>query len=161
MREADRLHRAGLLGIHTGRGGFGRRALLLSGLGLLLLTACRTEPDEAALRATLDAMQAAAEDRDSSGVLAHVDPDFAGIREAGDREGLRRYLVGFFLTHPDITVTRPLTEVRINGLHAEVRVRFLITGSGRWIGSGRWVEADSAWRYRDGRWQLLNARWQG
>lgn len=161
MRADGRLHRAGPLGNHAGRGGFGRRALLLLGL-VLLLMACRTEPDEAALRATLDAMQAAAEDRDSSGVLAHVADEFAGIREAGDREALRRYLVGFFLAHPSISITRPQTEVQINGLHAEVRVRFLVTGSGgRWIGEGRWVEADSAWRYRDGRWQLLNARWQG
>jgi hypothetical protein len=64
------------------------------------------------------------------------------------------------LTHPSISVTRPLTEVRIRGEHAEVRVRFLVTGSGRWIGQGRWVEADSVWRFRDGRWLLLNARWE-
>lgn len=145
-------------GKDSGRGGFGRRAFLCGAIALLL-PACGSEPDEAALRAALDAMQAAAEGRDSSGVLAHVDPDFAGIREAGDREGLRRYLMGFFLTHTSIAVTRPLTEVQVRGGHAEVRVRFLVTGSGRWIGQGRWVEADSVWRFRNGRWLLLNARW--
>lgn len=143
----------------AGRGGSRRRALWLCGLALLL-SACSRQPDEAALRAALDAMQAAAEGRDTSAVLDQVDPDFAGIREAGDREELRRYLVGFFLTHPQIRITRPLTEVRLKGEHAEVQVRFLVTGSGRWLAEGRWVEAESVWRFRDGRWQLLNARWE-
>lgn len=146
-------------GALRGLGDRGRRAVLLASVALVLLPACRTEPDEAALRAALDAMQAAAEARDSSGVLAHVDPDFAGIRDAPDRDGLRRYLIGFFLVHPVVTITRPQTEVRLRGDHAEVRVRFLVTGGGRWIGQGRWIEATGAWRFRDGRWQLLNARW--
>lgn len=142
------------------RGGFGRRALL-GALVAALLCGCTRRPDEAALRATLDAMQAAAEARDSAGVLAHVDPDFAGTREVGDRAALRRYLIGFFLAHPRISITRPGTELLLKGDYAEVRVRFLVTGSGgRWIGEGRWVEADRVWRFRDGRWQLLNARWE-
>lgn len=147
------------VGALSGRGGPGRRAVLVASISLLL-SACARSPDEAALRAALDAMQAAAEARDSSGVLAHVDPDFAGIRDAADHDGLRRYLIGFFLVHPVITITRPQTEVLLKGDHAEVQVRFLVTGSGRWIGTGRWVEARSVWRFRDGRWQLLNARWE-
>lgn len=158
MPENTPRHHAGPLGNHARRGGCGRRAFLLGSLALLL-PGCTREPDEAALRAALDAMQAAAEARDSSGVLAHVDPDFAGIREAGDREGLRRYLVGFFLTHPQVSITRPQTEVLLKADHAEVRTRFLVTGGGRWIGQGRWVEVESVWRFRDGRWWLLNARW--
>lgn len=143
-----------------GCGGFGRRAVL--GVVLVgLLGACARTPDEAALRAALDAMQAAAEARDSAGVLEHVDPDFAGPREVGDRAALRRYLIGFFLANPRIDITRPGTEVVLKGDYAEVRARFLVTGTGgRWIGEGRWVEADSVWRFRDGRWQLLNARWE-
>ncbi|MCU0756382.1 MAG: nuclear transport factor 2 family protein [Xanthomonadales bacterium] len=150
--------RPATVGSATRRGGFGRRAFFVLLLGASV-QACRRTPDEAALRATLDALQAAAERRDTSEVLAQVDPDFAGIREAGDREALRRYLMGFFLAHPQITITRPLTEVQLKGEYAEVRVRFLVTGSGRWLAQGRWVEAQSVWRFRDGRWLLLNARW--
>lgn len=128
---------------------------------LVALTGCSQSPTEAALRETLDAMQDAAQSRSASGVMAHIDPTFAGQAEASSATDLRRYLTGFFLTTQRVGITRPLTEIEIKGEFATVRSQFLVTGSQGFLPSeGRLIDVESAWRYSDGEWLLINASWR-
>lgn len=131
------------------------------GLALLLLAGCRApDPSEAALRDTLAALQQAGEARSVSAVLEHVDPEFAGIGGAADRDELRRYLAALFLTQQRIGVTRLDSKLTLRGPHADVEIRLLVTGSGGLLPErGRVLTVVSQWRFVDGRWRVINARW--
>ncbi|MDZ4046972.1 MAG: nuclear transport factor 2 family protein, partial [Pseudoxanthomonas sp.] len=78
--------------------------MLLTGLfALVLATAagCSREPPEEALRATIADMQAAAEARDSEGVVASFAEDFAGPGNM-DRDQFRRYLALVWLRNREV-----------------------------------------------------------
>lgn len=131
------------------------------GIVLGLVSACAHDPSEAALRSTLEAMEAAAEARDVSAFMEYVSADFGGESVAADRDALRRYLVGISLQNRSIGVTRTATEIRLYGDRATARVDLLLTGSSGWIPErGRVLRAETGWRYEDGRWRLLSARWE-
>ena len=71
-------------------------------LATTLLAGCGAKTsDEDQVRALIDAVEAAAEDRDASDVLTHVDDTYAD--SAGlDKTQLQNFLRGYFLAHPKL-----------------------------------------------------------
>jgi hypothetical protein len=84
----------------------------------IFLAACAAKSsDEAQVRAVIDQMEAAAEDRDSSDVLENVADDFADS-SGSDKSQLRNFLRGYFLAHPrlELAVSIESLEFPVDGL---------------------------------------------
>lgn len=126
------------------------------------LAACARDPSEQALRDTLDALQAAGEERDVSDFMGHVAEDFVGNRSDYDRAGLERLMRMVALRHQRIGVVKSGIEIEMHGERAVVQMRILVTGgSGGLIPeSGQLFDTESAWRFVDGEWMLGSATWK-
>jgi hypothetical protein len=87
-------------------------------LAASLLAACGTKSsDEEQVRALVSDVEAAAEDRDTSDVLAHVADNYTD--SAGfDRTQLQNFLRAYFLAHPklELLVTVESLEFPVDGL---------------------------------------------
>ena len=127
-----------------------------------LMSACSTPaPDEAALRATLDAMETAGEARNVDDFMAHVAEDFAGPDEAPDARSLQRFLRVLVLRTQAIDVVRSSTEVQMFEGRAEVQTRLLIQAdTGGLFSEGRPILARTGWRIDAGEWKLIRAQWE-
>ena len=131
-------------------------------LSLFALAQCRQPPDEKALRATIDAMQSAAEARDAGAFMEHVASDYSSAREPNNRIFLERYLRMMMLQQQSIGVTRTRTEITLYSGRATARVAFIVTGTNGSLFPERidGVTADTGWRIEGGEWKLLSADWQ-
>ena len=89
------------------------------------LAACGSKSsDEDEVRALVDAVETAAEARDTSDVLEHVAEDYSDSSGL-DKRGLQDFLRGYFLSHPklELVVIIDSLEFPVDGLaRAEVRV---------------------------------------
>lgn len=133
-----------------------------SGVLLLLLAGCASDPSEERLRAAIDAMQAAGEGRDIPALMDGVAEDFVGNGGEYDQRQLSLYLHGMALRHRAIGVTRLATEVEMHGETAIVRMKLLITGGqgGVLPDSGSVYDVESTWQYDDPDWRLASASWR-
>ncbi len=128
-------------------------------LALVLLAGCADPPDEAALRARIDGVQAAIESRDADALLDAVDPGFGGP-EGMDREGLRRYATLMLLRQQNVGITIGPVEVELHGERAAARFDAVVTGGNRFVPEG--VEArrvETVWRRDGDDWVLVSADW--
>lgn len=125
----------------------------------MVLSACAAPPDEAALRARIDGLQAAIESRDAEILLDAVDPGFGGPNGM-DRDGLRRYATLMLLRQQNVGVVIGPVEVEIHGDRAAARFDAVVTGTNRFLPEG--VQArrvETVWRRDGGDWVLVNADW--
>ncbi len=137
----------------------GVSALLLAAL-LALFAGCSREPPEQALRATIAAMQAAAEARDSDALVASVSEDFAGP-EGMDRDSFRRYLAVIWLRNREVGVSLGPMEVELIGERATVEFTAGATGGAGWMPDRAQVyRVTTGWRIEGGEWRLISARWE-
>jgi hypothetical protein len=84
----------------------------------ILVAACgTTTSDESQVRALIDAVETAAEARDTSDVLEHVADDYADSRGL-DKTQLRNFLRGYFLAHPrlELAVNIESLQFPVDGL---------------------------------------------
>lgn len=139
------------------------RALILV-WACLWLGACRNPPaDEQGLRDTLDALQAAAVEKNFDSVLEHVSEDYAGPGEAATRRELERYLRLLGLRVQTLAVTRLGTEVQLypEQQRASARLTVLVRGdAGGLLPDARELVIDSAWKVEGGEWMLIRASWE-
>ena len=87
------------------------------------LAACGTpSSDEEQVRALITSVEAAAEARDTSDVLAFVAPDYSD-KQGFDKSQLQNFLRGYFLSHPkvELLVNINSLEIPVDGL-ARARV---------------------------------------
>jgi len=87
-------------------------------LTTMLLAACGTQSsDEEQVRALVDAVETAAEARDTSDVLEHVADNYADSN-GFDRAQLQNFLLGYFLAHPrvELLVNIESLEFPVDGL---------------------------------------------
>jgi hypothetical protein len=139
------------------------RAMLLAGLsGLLTLSACRQPPpDEARLRATLDLLEQAGEERRVDDFMDHVADDFAGPGEAPDTRSLARFLRVIALRTQGISVTRTSTDIQMFEGRATVKINMLISAdAGSLLPEARQISSESGWRVDSGEWKLISAKWE-
>lgn len=137
------------------------RTLVLTGV-VLSLQACGPEPpDEQRIRAVLDSMTQALEDRQASEVLEPLADDFVGETWDLDRRALRMILRREMLAHDRLRAR--LFDVDIELLspdRATVSFQVLLTGgSGIVPREGRWFQVETGWR-QDADWRLISARWE-
>ncbi|HLS83554.1 MAG TPA: nuclear transport factor 2 family protein [Arenimonas sp.] len=103
-------------------------------------------------------MQAAAEARDSGGLLEHVSEDFIGP-EGMDREQFRRYLALLWLRHREVGVSLGPIQVELVGQGARAEFTAATRGGGGLI-PDRVYRVKTGWRLQGGEWRLLSAEWE-
>ncbi len=129
----------------------------------LLLAACGagSEGPEAELRAWVDAMHAAAEDRDRREIVSHISAAYADAR-GNDRDRINDMLRAYFLRQSKVAVIPSIGEIRVIGESAAEMT--LTVGMAGQNDSLLGVTAD-AYRFElelekdGGDWHLISARW--
>ena len=138
------------------------RALFTGLLGALLTVAagCSKEPPEAALRATIDRMQAAAEARDAPALVESVSEEFIGPGGM-DRDQFRRTLALVWLRDQQVGVQLGPLDVTLVGDGATVVFTAGTTGGAGWMPErGQLHKVQTGWRLEDGDWMLVSASWE-
>lgn len=137
-----------------------RRAMLLA--TAVVLAACARSDPERELRATVDTMARALEDKRPADFLEHVAADFTRESGAFGKDDARRLLAGAMLRNEKITLAVAVTDVNLLGAErANVRIRVVATGgSGLLPERGQVWEFTSAWRRERGTWRVFNAEWR-
>ncbi|MFN7134360.1 MAG: hypothetical protein ACK4N5_19935, partial [Myxococcales bacterium] len=93
-------------------------------LAYLLLRPSPASSDEAQIRALFRDAAEKASARDISGVMEHVAPDYRG--EGGDRDELKRYLLGYTLRAEWVQALEKVDALRIENDRAEVTLIVLL-----------------------------------
>lgn len=127
----------------------------------IALAACSRTPDDQRIRADIQAMQRAAEDRNPRQFLEHVASDFKGNQGGLDREGLGNLLRMLVLRNEKIGVTLGPIDVDIQADRATAQLIATLTGGqgGLIPDRGAIYSIKSAWR-RDGKdWICFAATW--
>jgi ketosteroid isomerase-like protein len=137
------------------------RRVLLAGILAVLLSACSRGDPERELRSTISAMAQAVERREPDVFLESVADDFTRESGAFGRQEAKRMLAMVYLRNEKVNLTAVVTDVRIDGEGAYVRVRVVATGgAGLLPERGQTWDFDSAWRREGGRWKVYNAEWR-
>ena len=126
----------------------------------VLLNACTpAESDEAQLRAAINAMGQALENRDSGDFMRHISDEY-GDKDAHNRQQLRRLLAGYFLRYPRIGVYLSPGDIELKGAYATMIFTAGVTGGEDWLPErGKLYKLTTGWRKENGEWRLLTAKW--
>lgn len=130
--------------------------LLLAGLA-----ACDRASPEEAVRAQVEAMQAAIDARDAGDIDGLLADDFIG-NQGMDRRGVRQLAAAVFLRNRDVSANVGPVSVELRSdTNAIARFSVLATGgSGGFLPeSGQLYQVETGWRRVDGEWKLLTANW--
>lgn len=135
--------------------------LLLLGL-LVAVSACTRGGDEQRLRAALEDMHTAIEQRRPGDFIDFVAEDFTGAEGTLDRAALHNLLRGQVLRNERIDVVLGPADIQIQGDRATVSVTATLAGgSGGWLPERGAVYAiTSGWRRDGGDWHCVNAQWR-
>ena len=137
-----------------------RRAVALL-LALVAAAGCGRSDPERELRATIDSMARAIEQREPAVFLDAMTDDFSRESGAFGKQDAKRTLVAAVLRNEKINVSAVVTEVRIDGDRAFARVRVVATGgAGLLPERGQAWDFESAWRRERGQWKVFNAEWR-
>lgn len=129
-------------------------------MAVLVLSGCSRTPPEERLRATIDGLQQAVEQRDGSALQTSIAEDFIGPGGL-DRDGARRMAQAMFLRYRDVSVNLGPLEIELRDRHATVRFTAALTGgAGVLPESGQLYDVETGWRLEDGEWRLVNADWK-
>ena len=128
----------------------------------LLVAGCTRPAPEQAVRAQLQALQAAIDARDAGAVAGLLADDFAGS-DGMDRRAARQLAAGIFLRYRDVAARIGPVEVELRGkTDAVARFNMLATGGagGLLPESGQAYRVETGWRLIDGEWRLRSASWK-
>jgi ketosteroid isomerase-like protein len=126
-----------------------------------LLAACSRSDPEKELRSTIAAMAQAIEQHQVGDALDPVADDFTRESGAFGKQDARRLLAGAMLRNERIQLAATVTDVRIEGERAFVKLRVIATGgAGLLPERGQTWEFDTVWRREQGRWKVFNAEWR-
>jgi hypothetical protein len=156
------IHSIGAYPPGTGKaGGVWFRAVFtaLLSVALAIAAGCAKEPPEAALRATIAGMQAAAEARDADALADAVSEEFVGP-DGMDRDQLRRTMAVAWLRDKTIGVQLGPLDVELVGDRARVEFTVGTRGGEGWLPErGQLHQVKTAWRLEGGDWKLISATW--
>ena len=132
-------------------------------IGGALAVGCSRPPADEAIRATIEAMRAAAESRSAAGVLDGIANDFIGNDGTVDRAGLARLLKLEFLRNQAVGVSLGAIDIDVQDDRATATFDMTVSdATRRWLPSGRETySVTSGWRRDGSRWVCYNARWTG
>lgn len=129
-------------------------------LAVPVLAACSRSSPEQQLRDTIAKMSDAVEARDASTLLAHVADDFTRDSGGMDRQQLRSLMLGLFLRNQRIKVLSTISDLRVDGERATVKLAVLATGgAGLLPERGRAWNVTTTWRREKSEWKVFNAQW--
>jgi hypothetical protein len=129
----------------------------------MAILACHRDSPEAALRAQLQAMEAAAGDHEISDFMDGVAEDFIG-NDGADRAALHNLLRAQVLTRTRIGIASGPLDIEMQD--GKATVRFTVALSGNSTGRGMLpvnVQAysiTSGWREDGGEWRVYYAQWE-
>ncbi len=130
-------------------------------VAIALFAACSRSDPEKELRSTIAAMAQAIENHQVGDVLDPVADDFTRESGAFGKQDARRLLAGAMLRNERIRLATTVTDVRIEGERAFVKLRVIATGgAGLLPERGQTWEFDTVWRREQGRWKVFNAEWR-
>jgi hypothetical protein len=135
----------------------GSRIFLTSIFAGIFLAACAAKSsDEERVRELIASVEAAAEARDTSDVLASVADDYSDAR-GFDKTQLQNFLRGYFLSHPkiELLVNIESLEFPVDGL-ARARVGLVSVPLDQ-VAAGDAVTLDVELRRVDGEWRVSRA----
>ena len=142
--------------------GFQRFFACVAILAALLVSGCRKDDPEQAVRHHVEAMQQAIDARDAGDVEALLAEDFIG-NDGLDRRGARQLAAGMFLRYRDAGARIGPVSVELRG-ESEAIARFSVLATGGDGGllpeHGQVYQVETGWRLVDGEWRLLNAGWK-
>ena len=142
--------------------GFQRFFACVAILAALLVSGCRKDDPEQAVRHRVEAMQQAIDARDAGDVEALLAEDFIG-NDGLDRRGARQLAAGMFLRYRDAGARIGPVSVELRG-ESEAVARFSVlatAGNGGLLPEqGQVYQVETGWRLVDGEWRLLNASWK-
>jgi len=138
-----------------------RRAVLAVGLYTAAVLGCSRSDPEKELRAAISDIASAIEAQRVADALKHVSEDFTRESGAFGKADARRVLAAAMLRNEKIHLTTSVTDLRIDGERAFVKLRVIAAGgSGLLPERGQTWEFDSVWRREDGQWKVYNAEWR-
>ena len=138
-----------------------RRCAVVLLLALVAAAGCGRSDPERELRATIDSMARAIEQREPAAFLDALADDFSRESGAFGKQDAKRTLVAAVLRNEKINVSAVVTEVRVDGDRAFARVRVVATGgAGLLPERGQAWDFESAWRRERGQWKVFNAEWR-
>lgn len=128
-----------------------------------LLAACGpTAPAEERIRARIESMQSALEDKNARAFMAPVAEDFSAATRNLDRRAARLLLRREMLAHDSLKARLIDIEVQLEGDDRATATMQAVTtgGSGLIPDTGGWYRLTTGWRLDDDEWMLVSARWQ-
>ena len=134
---------------------------MLAWAAMIALAACSRTPDDQRIRAEIQAMQHAAEERNPRQFLEHVASDFSGNQGSVDRDGLGNLLRLIVLRNENVGVTLGPIDIDVQGDRATASLIATVTGGqgGLIPERGAIYSIKSGWR-RDGKdWICFAATW--
>jgi ketosteroid isomerase-like protein len=130
-------------------------------VAISMLAACARSDPEKELRSTIATMAQAIEQHQVGDALDPVADDFTRESGAFGKSDARRLLAGAMLRNERIQLAATVTDVRIEGERAFVKLRVIATGgAGLLPERGQTWEFDTVWRREQGRWKVFNAEWR-
>ena len=131
-------------------------------VALAVLSACGEETTpEAELRAWVDAMEVAAEEKDRSEMLDRISDRYTDAR-GNSRDDIGDTLLVYFLRQQDIAIISTIDSIDVQGGSA---ARMTVTAGMAGTGSGALGLSAGAYRFDlelekpDDQWLLIGARW--
>jgi hypothetical protein len=139
-----------------------RVAAICAVLAVLVASGCTRTPDAQRIRAAIDAMQQAAEERNPHAFMAYVSDDFVGNDADFDRNALANLLRAEVFRNDQVGVTLGPVEIEMQDQRATVHVSATLTGGsgGLLPEHGAIYSITSGWKSRKGDWVCYSARWQ-
>lgn len=142
--------------------GLQRSCACIAIIAAMLVSGCRKDDPEQAVRHRVEAMQQAIDARDAGDVEALLAEDFIG-NDGLDRRGARQLAAGMFLRYRDAGARIGPVSVELRG-ESEAIARFSVLATGGDGGllpeHGQVYQVETGWRLVDGEWRLLNAGWK-
>lgn len=134
---------------------------LVVSLAALLAVACSRPPDEERIRDAIQAMQAAAEAHDATGVLQFIAEDFIGNNGDVDRDGLLQFLKLQLLRAGAFAADARGIAIEVDEDRASAKFDLVVSDrSRRWLPSGsETYKVLTGWRREGSRWICYSATW--